>query len=65
MLSRRRRVRFNEEAEGSNHPRFSIFNYPGRGYDRSTIRWLIDEREKHFAETYILVNCPKVKPYFR
>ncbi|KAK6786213.1 hypothetical protein RDI58_014738 [Solanum bulbocastanum] len=40
----------------------SIFNQPGKGSKKRTLRKLI-EKEKKSAELHVLLNCPEVQPF--
>ncbi|KAK6777714.1 hypothetical protein RDI58_024432 [Solanum bulbocastanum] len=40
----------------------SIFNQPGKGSKKRTLRKLT-EKEKKSAELHVLLNCPKVQPF--
>ena len=45
-------------------PPHSIFNYLGHPSGSSTPRYLNDE-ELRAAHMYVLLNCPKVDPYYK
>ena len=53
----------NDDGEESVHSdRLSIFNHPGHTYGRSSSR-MLNDKELHIAEIYILLNYIKVESY--
>ena len=63
IQTRRTRPPRNDDGGDSFHSdRLSIFKYPGRAYGRSSCR-MLNDRELHCAEIYILLNCMEVESY--
>ncbi|XP_042379983.1 uncharacterized protein LOC121972368 [Zingiber officinale] len=63
QTKRRRPGRNDEGPIDPNTNIFSIFNYLGRPSGQCKQRYLTDQ-EWRAAQTYVLLNCPEVSPYF-
>ncbi|CAH9125321.1 unnamed protein product [Cuscuta epithymum] len=63
MTKRKRPVRNDNVDPALYEQMVSIFNYPGKGYGRRTHRRVVGD-EFRIAQTYILMNCPEVIPYY-
>ena len=54
--------RNDDGGESVHSDRLSIFKHPDRAYGRSSSR-MLNDRELHITENYILLNCIEVESY--